>query len=150
MATMLNRTHGRFLVLATAMPLLAGCSTLEQEAEYSASVVADGVLTRELAEELDASGASTPAERVEVARGWLSTPDEEVLDTMNPVTWVVRGVEGSAVRVDVYSYVESGSLLPPDQGEARWGLVCRTYDVATAVTVREVECPDDTPTSPSL
>ena len=143
-----NRTYGRFLVLAVAATLVTGCSTLQQEADDRAAQVADAVLTRALTDELSSSDASTPAERVEVAGAWLSTPDPEVVRNKGPVAWVVRGVEGTVVRVDVYARVESGSFFPPDQGASAWGVACRAYDVAGEVTVHALDCPDGTPEQP--
>ncbi len=82
------------------------------------------------------------------AEDWLSEPDPDLTSGYGGAAWEVRSSEGTTIRVDVSQYLESGSLSPPDQGEATWGVACRTYDVAEAVATSTVECPDGTPEEP--
>lgn len=132
--------------LAVAAVLLAGCSSVQQEADEAAARVADDVLPAALERAVAALG-STP-ERAAAAEAWLAEPDPAVTASQGGSTWVVRGREGSAVRVDVYAWYESGSFFPPDQGAAVWGVACRTYDVTSGVSVTPLECPEGTPEAP--
>lgn len=79
---------------------------------------------------------------------WLSDPSSSEVGGQRSFTWEVRSSEGTTIRVDTYTYLESGDLLPPDQGEATWGVACRVYDVETAVRTTTVTCPDGTPEEP--
>ena len=128
--------------------MLTGCSSLEQDADDEAAVVADHVLPPALDDAISAADPQSPEQRRVAAEEWLSDPDPSVVDGLRHVTWEVRGSEGTTIRVDVYMYLESGDLLPPDQGEATWGVACRAYDVAGAVMTTTDECPDGTPAEP--
>lgn len=126
---------------------LAGCSRLQATADDEAAGIAEVAVPSALTDAVAA--ATTPEERAVAAREWLSDPYSELPDGYGPTSWALRGSEGTALRVDVYHWWESGDLLPPDQGEAVWGLACRTYDVtAPDVVTTAVECPEDTPTAP--
>lgn len=130
-----------------AIVMLTSCSQLHQDADLEAARVAN-VLSKALNDELSDAKPQTPEERRIAAEDWLSEPDPEVTSSYGGATWEVRGTEGTTIRVDVYQYLESGSFFPPDQGEATWGVACRTYDVAEAVVTRTVECPEGTPDEP--
>ncbi|QCX28837.1 hypothetical protein [Nocardioides jishulii] len=128
--------------------VVTGCSTLQEDADEQAARLADGALLEGLEREMQTVGATTAAQRGEAAEAWLSTPDPAITDGHGASTWVVREQEGASVTVAVYQYYESGSFFPPDQGEAVWGLTCRTYEVTREVTARSVTCPDGTPATP--
>lgn len=138
----------RWVAVGLAGVVLAGCSTVQQEADDEAARVADHVLPGALDSALTESGARTPQERATAAADWLADPGPSVMDSQGGTTWAVRGQEGVTIRVDVYAWVESGSFFPPDQGKAVWGLACRSYDVTDAVASTPVECPDGTPAAP--
>ncbi len=134
--------------LATfALVALAGCSSLQRDANAEAALAADHALPKALKGAISGSDPQSPEERRVAAEKWLTDPYSSV-DGLSNVTWEVRGSEGTTFRVDLYMYLESGDLLPPDQGEATWGVACRTYDVARAVRTTMVECPDGTPEEP--
>ena len=138
----------RWAAIGCAGLLLAGCSQVQQEADTEAAGVADYVVPDELGNVLASSGATTPDQRGAAAQAWLADPYSAVTVSQGGVTWAVRSREGTSIRVDVYKWLESGDLLPPDQGEAAWGLACRSYDVAAEVTVKQVDCPEGTPEVP--
>ena len=138
----------RCAAIGLAVALLAGCSSVQQEADDEAARVADHVLPDSLEQVVAAAGPQTPQDRVSVAREWLVAPDPSVPGSQSGAAWEVREVEGTTIRVDVYRYWESGSFFPPDQGEAAWGVACRSYDVAGPVVPSAVECPEDTPEAP--
>ena len=131
-----------------ALVMLTGCSSLQRDADDGAASVADHVLPEALDDAISVADPQSPEERRVAAEEWLSDPDPSVVDGLRNVTWEVRGSEGTTIRVDLYMYLESGDLLPPDQGEATWGVACRAYDGARAVTSTTVECPDGTPEEP--
>ncbi|WP_193610380.1 hypothetical protein [Nocardioides lijunqiniae] len=131
-----------------ALVVLTGCSSLQREADDEAARVADHVLPEALDDAISAADPKSSAERRGAAKKWLSDPDPSVMDGQRNVKWEVRGSKGTTIWVNLYTYVESADLLPPDQGEATWGVVCRAYDVARAVKTTTVECPDDTPEEP--
>ena len=141
-------SSARWAAIGCAGILLAGCGEVRQDADTEAARVADHVLPGEVGNVLASSGASTPQQRGAAAEAWLSEPDPAVTDSQGGATWAVRSREGTSIRVDVYKWWESGSFFPPDQGEAAWGLACRSYDVAAEVTVRQVDCPEGTPEVP--
>ena len=136
------------MILGALLTLsLAGCSTLQETADDETTRIANGPLPMALTDAVAA--ATTPEERAVAAQEWLSDPYGNTLDGYGGTTWALRGAEGTTFRVDVYHWWESGDLLPPDQGNAVWGLACRTYDVAAPdVVTTAVECPEDTPTAP--
>lgn len=111
-------------LVAPTLVALAGCSTLQ------------------------ASDARPPGGRRAAVERWLADPGDPAIEGQAGVTWVVQDSTGTTVRVDVYLYLESDDLLPPDQGEARWGVACRSYDVAAAVETTTVACPAGTPGTP--
>ncbi len=135
-------------VSGVVVALLAGCGSLQQEADAEAARVADHVLPGPLGDAIASADPQTPGARAVAAEDWLSDPDWSVTASQGGATWAVRGRAGTAIRVDVYQYWESGSFFPPDQGDAAWGVACRSYDVAAAVTADPVECPEDTPEEP--
>lgn len=137
---------GRWVVIGLVCVLLTGCSTIQQQADDIAAASADYTMVDVLTEVIAASDAQTPEERVAAAEDWLSDPyrGRSSLDNRGAV-WVTRGRQGAKIRIDLYSFEESASLLPPDAGESAWGVACRTYDVAEGVTVITIECPDGTP-----
>lgn len=137
---------GRLALFALVM--LTGCSSVQADADEEAARVSDHVLPEALDDAISEADPQSPEERRVAAEEWLSGPDPSVVDGQRNATWEVRGSEGTTIRVDLYTYLESGDLLPPDQGEATWGVACRAYDVARAVTATTVECPDDTPAEP--
>lgn len=123
--------HFLLAIAAVAVALaLTGCSSLQQEADTEAAGIADHVLPEALAQILVQNEVSTPVARGKAAQAWLSTPDPAVIQSQGGSTWVVLGRDGPSIRVDVYRYWESGSFLPPDQGNGTWGVACRTYNVA--------------------
>ena len=130
-----------------ALVVLTGCSSLQRDADDEAARAADRVLPEALNDAISVSDPHSPGERRVAAEEWLSDPYSS-LDGLSNVTWEVRGSEGTTLRVDLYMYLESGDFLPPDQGEATWGVACRAYDVARAVKTTTVECPDGTPEEP--
>ncbi len=132
-------------VALLAVALLAGCSQLQQDADEEAARVADHVLPGALDDALSSSAARTPEARAAAGTQWLLDPGPSAIDSQGPVRWEVLGAEGATIRVDVYTYTESASFFPPDQGEATWGVACRAYDVTASVTATVVECPDGTP-----
>ncbi len=136
------------MATGVAATLLTGCSSVQQEADAQAARVADHVLPKRLDAAIASVEPQTPEDRGVAAEDWLSDPDPSVTASQGGATWAVRGATGTTIRVDVYQYWESGSFLPPDQGEAAWGVVCRSYDVAAAVTAHPVECPVGTPEQP--
>ena len=126
---------------------LAGCSRLQATADKETVGIADFAVPMALTDAVAA--ATTPEQRAVLASEWLSDPYSTLPDGYGPTSWALRGRDGTTFRVDVYHWWESGDLLPPDQGEAVWGLACRTYDVAApTVVTTTVECPEDTPTAP--
>ncbi|MGB0098990.1 MAG: hypothetical protein WBP61_01790 [Nocardioides sp.] len=131
-----------------ALVLLAGCSQLQQDADAEAGRVADHVMPGALTDAISTAGARTPESRVAAAEQWLSDPGPSAIDSQGHVAWKVVASEGTSIRVDVYTYVESASFFPPDQGDATWGVACRSYAVAATVTTATVECPDGTPEEP--
>lgn len=140
----------RMTAAGVAVTFLAGCSSLQQDADDQAARLADHVLPSALDDALAAADppAQTPDQRAIAAEDWLSTPDPSVTDSHGGAVWVLRGSQGTTIRVDVYRYWESGDFFPPDQGEAAWGVACRRYDVADPVTSSPMECPDGTPEEP--
>ncbi|MFC7490503.1 MULTISPECIES: hypothetical protein [unclassified Knoellia] len=128
--------------------LLVGCGQVQADADAAAARVADQVLPEAVAAAITTSGARTPEQRAVAGETWLSEPDPAVTESQGGTTWFVRGREGTAIRLDVYARVESGSFLPPDQGQAAWGVACRSFDVGEKVTVTPVECPEGTPETP--
>lgn len=130
--------------------LVAGCSTLQQEADSLAAGVADHALRDALTTAVDQAGPRTSEARVAAASAWLATPDTSKVPGRGPLTWSVRGVDDGHIRVDVYRYAESGSFFPPDQGDATWGVACRAYDVTdpARTTAIAIECPPGTPSEP--
>ena len=131
-----------------ALVVLTGCSSLQRDADDEAARVADHVLPKALDDAISAADPQSPEERRVAAEEWLSDPGPSVMDGQRNVTWEMRGSGSTTIRVDLYTYVESGDLLPPDQGEATWGVACRAYDVARAVRTTTAECPDGTPEEP--
>lgn len=127
--------------------LLAGCSSVQQEADAEAARVADHVLPEAL-DQAVAAGPQTPGGRAATAADWPRDPDPTLTTSQGGAAWEVRAVEGATIRVDVYRYWESGAFLPPDQGRAVWGVACRSYDVAGPVVADAVECPEGTPEAP--
>lgn len=136
------------LCAGVAVTLLAGCSSLQREADAQAARVADHVLPGPLDDAVASADPQTPEGRAVAAEDWLLDPDPTVTASQGGATWAVRSTTGTTIRVDVYQYWESGSFFPPDQGDAAWGVACRSYDVAAAVTADPVECPEDTPEEP--
>ncbi|GGD12857.1 hypothetical protein [Nocardioides daphniae] len=141
-------TRPRGAALLTGLVLLAGCSSLQDDADEQAAQLADGPLLSGLEREMQTAGATTEEERGAAAEAWLSTPAPAITESHGGSTWVVREREGASVTVAVYQYWESGSFFPPDQGEAAWGLACREYEVAPQVTARSIPCPEGTPAAP--
>ena len=137
------------MILGALLTLsLTGCSTLQVTADGETALIADGPLPLALTDAV--AGATTPDQRAVAAQQWFSDPYGNYLDGHRGTKWALRGSEGTTFRVDVYYWWESGDLLPPDQGNAVWGLACRTYDVAAPdVVTTAVECPEDTPAAPS-
>lgn len=129
--------------------LLTGCAgTIQVDADTEAARIADHVLPLALDDAAATSAASDPNERAAAVADWLADPGPSVMDGQRSTTWVVRGLDGDQLRVDLYTRVESGSFLPPDQGEDAWGVACRTYVVTERVLVVQRTCPDDTPAEP--
>ena len=132
-----------------ALVMLTGCSQLQQNADKEAARVADYVLPEALNDEISNAGPQTPEQRRLAAEDWLSKPGGPPLaGSRVGATWEVLGSKGTTIRVDVYQYLESGSFFPPDQGEARWGVACRIYNVVEKVATSTVECPEGTPEEP--
>lgn len=145
-ARLLSRAAGA--IAAAGALALASCSTVQQEADKQAAQVADYALPSGLETALAADGSSEPEARGGAAEKWLSDPTNEVADGQGGATWVVRKRDSASLRVDVYQYWESGDFFPPDQGEAAWGVACRTYDVTNGVQTQQRTCPDGTPNKP--
>lgn len=146
-----GRWRASRLALAAVLGIgvgLSACSTLDTEAESEAVVVADRLLPQVLTRVLRRSGAESSQARLTAVDRWLRGPRSSTIEDRARAGWRVVGSQGSAIRVDVYAYVESGSFFPPDQGEATWGVACRAYDVAGPVTVTPVVCPEGTPAVP--
>lgn len=145
----------RWLTLI-ALVMIAGCSQLQQNADQlqqdaddEAARVADYVLPEALNDEMSNVDPQTPEQRKLAAEDWLSKPGgPRLTGSRVGASWNVRGSKGTTIRVDVYQYLESGSFLPPDQGEARWGVACRTYNLAEKVVTSTVKCPEGTPENP--
>ncbi|WP_345262937.1 hypothetical protein [Nocardioides nanhaiensis] len=136
------------MAVLTVVLLAAGCSTLQQDADAEAGRVADLVLPTALDDVLARARPGSPERRRAVVARWLEGRGRSVIGSRANADWRVVGGEGTSIRVDVYAFWESGDLLPPDQGEATWGVACRVYDVAGRVTAMRVECPDGTPPGP--
>lgn len=128
--------------------MLAGCSTVQQEADDEAARIANQVLPTAIDVAITAADARTGSERLAAAEAWLADPGPSIMDGHGGATWAVRGREAGTIRVDVYRRWESGSFLPPDQGEAAWGLACRSYDVARDARPIVIECPAGTARTP--
>ena len=137
----------RWLTLI-ALVMLTGCSQLQQSANDEAARVADSVVPEALDDGISHADPAAPEDRKVAAEDWLSEPRPPLMRSRVGATWWVRGSKGTAIRVDVYQYLESGDFFPPDQGKATWGVACRIYDVADAVATSTVECPDGTPKEP--
>ena len=136
-------------VVGAALVGLTACSTIQQDADDEAVVVADQLLPQKLTRMLRRAGAESPQARLRAVDRWLrGDPTRSTLRDRASAGWRVVGSEGSVIRVDVYAYEESGSFFPPDQGEAAWGVACRAYDVAGRITTTAVECPEGTPETP--
>ena len=138
----------RVVAVGVAATVLAGCSTLQAEADDEAARIADHVLPEVIDDAVAAAGARTRAERAAAAQDWLERPGPSLMDGQGAATWVVRDREATTIRVDLYRRWESGSFFWPDQGEAAWGVACRVYDVADGVRTIVAECPAGTPDSP--
>ncbi|MGJ9422684.1 hypothetical protein [Aeromicrobium sp. CF3.5] len=136
------------VVVGLALAALAGCSTIQREADDEAARIADQVLPAAIDAAIAEVDAKNGSERLVTAETLLTDPEAPIMDGQGGVVWVVRGRDATTIRVDIYRRWESGSLLPPDQGEAAWGLVCRSYDVTRSARSIVVECPAGTPRSP--
>ncbi len=139
-----GRVSGAFAGIAIVV--LAGCSSVQQEADQEAVRIADHVIPKKL--ETLSSVSKPPEDRAADVMVRLAEPDPSVLSGQRATTLAVRGRDGTAIRVDVYSRWESGSFFPPDRGEAAWGRACRTYVVAERVTSTPMACPEATLEAP--
>lgn len=124
-----------------------GCGSLQRDANDRAAQIADYTVRDGLKKSIAAANADSPQERAQAALNWLRDPNLTQAETQGG-TWIVKGSEGTTIRVDVYRKYESGALLPPEQGKSAWGVACRTYDVSTSVTVSSIVCPDGTSDEP--
>lgn len=131
----------RLGIIGLAAVFLAGCGTLQRDADDRAAQVADYSVPEGVSSAIASSGASTPDERVRATLQWFTDPYLTVAETQGS-TWDATPRGGTKIEVGVFKAMESGSFFPPEAGKTAIGLACRVYDVAEAVTATAVECSD--------